>query len=270
MRNLILTLMIWMLAFTAITAAVVLTYEWYSTHGYEIRINFDDASGLVPGQSKVIYRGVMLGTVNSIRLNRENGNPVVKARISKNVLKMLGKDSKFWIVRPELGFTGVRNLSAISTGNYVAVEPVEGPAATEFTGSFDEPIDPMHTNGLQVILRTSSANGIGMGTPILYRGMTIGEIGSLNIAKDKRTILLTAYIEKRFAEVVRKSSYFGNVSGFHTSFSLFSTSSIDLDSFRALMTGSISLFTPNMGAPAAKNGDTFTMLTSAQMRRDDD
>jgi paraquat-inducible protein B len=263
--------MIWILAFTAITAGIILSYDWYRQHGVEIQITFNDASGLVPGQSKIIYRGVAIGTVREIVLNSD-GSPILKARISKRASKMLGKGSKFWIVRPELGLNGVKNLGAISTGNYVAIDPVAGPTTYQFYGLEHEPNedeDGLHREFLHIVLRAKAVSGISSGTPILYKGLNIGEVTSLSVAKDLRTILIKVIIAKEYKNLIRKSSYFGNVSGFHTSFHLFGGSNIDVDSVKTLLIGGISLFTPNLAVAPARNGDVFNMLTPEEMREND-
>lgn len=266
MRNIILTLIIWIMAFIAITAGAVLTYDWYKNHGREIVITFYDASGLVPDQSKIIYRGVPIGTVTKIIVSTESGNPVVRARISLESAKLLGPDSKFWIVRPELSFGGVRNLGAISTGNYIAVDPEPGEPATKFEGLEQEITDPVHEKGLHIKLRAGAANGINVGTAITYNGLQIGEVIDMGLSSDQRTIVLSSTIYDKYRTVVRRGSYFGNVSGFHAELHFFGGSEIDMESMRTLINGGISLFTPDLKAAAAKSGDVFKMLTADQLR----
>lgn len=266
MRNLVLTLMIWVLAFTAITAGVLLSYNWYKEQGSEISIQFEDASGLVPGQSKLLYRGVQVGTVKGIVLDDPYGDPVLHIRVQKNVAAMFGKDSKFWVVRPHLGLGQVRNLSAISTGDYVSVEPAKGDVTTHFIGSEEEPIDPLHADGLQLTLKASSVNGVNLGTAIEYHGLKIGEVGGLSLANDNRTILIHLTIDKRYSRVVRKGSYFGNISGFHTSLQLFGENNIDVNSLNTLVSGAISVFTPDLRAPLAQDGAVYWMMNPAELR----
>src|SRR5690349_1352682 len=103
MRSIIVTLIIWIMCFTAITIGVSLTYKWYRQLGEDITITFTDVSGLVPNQSKIMYLGVDIGTINDIEIDLKTGKPTVTARISKQAMPLLGPKSKFWIVRPELG-----------------------------------------------------------------------------------------------------------------------------------------------------------------------
>ena len=265
MRNLILTLIIWIICFTAIVAGSSLTYKWYRQLGTDIYISFNDVSGLVPNQSKVLYHGVQIGSVNDIDLDPESGKPRIKVRMNKQSMKIIGKDSKFWVVRPEFSLGSVHNLSTISTGDYVDVFPVAGPPAVSFVGLNEMPVEHKFSSGLKITLKATNIAGIEIGTGVLYNELEIGEVGEMSLAADGRTILLTVYIDKPYARVVRKGSIFGNVSGFHADIHIFGGSKITLNSVRTLIRGGIKLITPNINASPAKNGDTFRLLTRDQL-----
>lgn len=266
MRKLLLTMIIWIMSFSAITASIVLCYEIYKNRGVDITIQFDDASGLVPGESKIIYLGVQAGVVKNIEISAASEYPIIKARVTKQIASMLGSGSRFWIVSPSFEVGKISNLSAISTGDYIAVEPKPGTPTKHFV-AYDNPIDdPTITKGLKFMLHTSDATGLNVGSEIFYRGVQIGEIGDMDFSKDYKVVKLTIYIFKKFHGIIRKSSYFTNVSGFHTTFSLFGTSYINMDSFKTLVSGGINVYSPNMDSPVAKPGEVFKLLTAKELQ----
>lgn len=264
MRDLILTLIIWIICFTAITVGVSMSYKIYKHRGKDVYITFEDVSGLVPTQSKVMFRGAEIGTVNDITLDLKTGYPVVKARIVQYFLPMLGKDSNFWIVRPEFGIGEIQNLSAISTGDYISVNPVPGQFVNHFIGLDESPVEDQYEAGLKIVLKADSAEGVDIGSSVLYRDLEIGLVGDMGLSKDKKSVLITLYIDKPYVNVIRKNSYFGNVSGFHASIHIFGGSEIGLNSLRTLVKGGITVVTPNFVCPVAKNGETFIMLNRKQ------
>ena len=265
MRNLLITLTIWMICFTAITAGVVLTYNWYKDRGPVIRIAAQDAAGLAPGESKIMYRGVQVGLVTQIRLDPNYSGVIIYARMSKQVEKMLGKDSKFWIVRPEFGLDRISNLSAIATGDYIAVDPVVGEFTRDFKTLKQPPIEhPKLATGLRLELRTSALGGISEESQILYRGFQIGNVWGIDLTEDKKEVKITCYVYEEYADVIRKNSYFANISGFHANLHIFGTSKIGLDSLHTLLNGGITVITPSLSGPVAKNGDVYRILTAEQ------
>lgn len=265
MRNLILTLIIWIICFTAITIGVSLTYKWYKHLGKDIYLNFTDVSGLVPNQSKIMYRGVEIGNVIDIDLNPHTGYPRVKARVTQQATKIIGKDSKFWVVRPEFGLGSISNLSTISTGDYIAVHPVPGAFTQEFNGLDEPPVENKFSSGLRLILKATSAPGIDIGSGVLYQDMQIGEVGEMGLSADRKYVLITIYIDKKYVDVIRKNSYFGNISGFHANIHIFGGSKITLNSLRTLVKGGIKVTTPNLNGSPVKNGDVFKMLSREEL-----
>lgn len=265
MRNLILTLIIWIICFTAITVGTSLTYKWYRHLGEDIYITFQDVSGLVPNQSKVLYHGVQIGSINDIDLDPKTGHPRIKVRMNKEVMKIIGEDSKFWIVSPEFSLGSIQNLSTISTGDYVSVHPIKGSHCNEFVGLDDVPVEHKFSSGLKITLKATNIAGIDIGSSVLYNELPIGEVGEMGLSSDGRHILLTVYIDKPYAHIVRSTSIFGNISGFHADIHIFGGSKITLNSLRTLVRGGIKLITPSLKAPPAKNKDVFRLLTRDEL-----
>jgi len=256
--------MIWIICFTAITFGVSLTYTWYKNSGKDIYISFKDVAGLIPNQSKIMYLGVEVGKILDLQLDEDTKTPWVKARINRKAANIIGKDSQFWIVRPELSLGSVRNLGAIATGDYIAVTPVKGEFSKTFVGLDADPVSEQFEDGLRVIIKSSTAAGIEVGSAVLFRDVQIGEVGHMDLSKDRRNVLIKIYIDDEYNNVIRKNSNFANISGFHASIHLFGGSEISLNSLRTLIKGGITVITPDMNSAPAKTGDTFTMLTHEQ------
>jgi paraquat-inducible protein B len=266
MKQQFVTVVIGIISLSLLIAGAALTYAWHIERGPEITIHLNKASGLVPKQAKIMYKGVQVGTVSNITLGIKSKDVIVKARISKQLAELLGADSKFWLVTPKLGFDKISNLGTIATGNYIEVEPVNGAFSADFNGLDNPPIDVIVESGRRLILITSTLDGITTDTPILYRGFKIGEIRSMKLATDSKTVNMIAYVYKEYVDVIRKNSHFANISGFHAGVSLFGSSHIDMASAATLVKGGIEVTTPNKSAPIAKNNDVFRVLTSKQER----
>ncbi len=265
MRNLLLTLLIWTICFAAIVLGASMSYKWYRQLGTDVYIHFDNVSGLVPNQSKIMYQGVQVGTINNIEINLETRKPYLIARINKKFMHLLGEESKFWIVSPEFGLGKISNLSAISTGDYVNVFPIPGKPAIEFWGTNDEPVDNELDSGLKIILKGLTAEGIDEGSNVLYHDLIIGKVADMSLAADGRHVLITIFIDRKYARVIRKSTYFGNISGFHADIHLFGGSKITLNSIRTLVQGGIKVETPNFRCPLAKDGEVFKLLNRDEL-----
>jgi paraquat-inducible protein B len=266
MKQQFVTIVIGILALTLIIVGASLTYCWQQERGPEITIHLTKASGLVPKQSKIMYKGVQVGTVTNITLGIKSKDIIIKARINKQLVELLGAKSKFWIVHPKIGLDKISNLGTIATGNYIEVEPIVGNFTQKFNGLERPPIDVIVESGRRLTLITSTLDGITTDTPILYRGFQIGEIRSMNLSKDRNSVAMIAYIYKEYVDVVRRNSHFANISGFHAGLSLFGTSHLDIGSARTLVKGGIEVSTPNNSSTEAKNGDVFHVLTTKEER----
>lgn len=266
MKRLLLTIIIWIICFIAIVAGVVLTYNWLRNLGPEITISFDDASGMVPHQTPISYRGVYMGWVRSVQLDPKTGRALVTARMTREAAQLMGAGTKFWIVRPEFSLGHSSNLGTIASGDYIGMDPVKGKAVTQFTGLDADPVDPILAEGLQIYLRAVDAGGVSIGSPILYKGLQVGEVGAMGVTDDLHRVLITVYIYKQYTQLVRSSTFFGNVSGFHASIHIFGASQIGMDSLKTLLSGGIVMVTPNLGAPAAGNKDAYDLIPPEAMQ----
>lgn len=262
MKHFFITLFIWIICFCVITGATIMTYHWYENRGEKIVVSFQDASGLVPTQTKLYYRGVSAGTVTAIDLDTKNDRALVRIRLTKEAGKMIGKDSVFWIVEPEIDFTGLRNLNTIASGIYIEVLPVKGDFSDTFTGMDQAPPDSKISNGLNIVLDSANAEGLDVKAPVLYKGVKVGEITKVDISADGANAVFNVSIYAPYAGFVKTSSVFWITDAVNADINLFGQSKVDLEPLKAMLSGSISFISPLQKGEAAKAGQEFTLYST--------
>src|SRR5690349_15236991 len=90
--------LVWLIPIVAAAIAGWLAWTTYAEQGTEIRIEFESAEGLEAGKTKVTYREVDIGTVESVRLSPDLQHIVVTARLSKDTDAFLTTGTRYWIV----------------------------------------------------------------------------------------------------------------------------------------------------------------------------
>ena len=118
----------WVWIVPAVAAAIVigLAVRALVDRGPLITISFSDAEGLQAGETRIRHKDVDLGTVESVFLTHDMSHVVVQARMQRSATAHLTAATRFWIVRPRLGFGGVSGLSTLVSGSYIEMYPGEG------------------------------------------------------------------------------------------------------------------------------------------------
>ncbi|AKF25115.1 hypothetical protein YH65_06695 [Sulfurovum lithotrophicum] len=199
---------IWIVPFIALIIAGWLAYQYYSELGPEIKIIFPNNEGLKAGQSQIRYKDVPVGTVTKITL-QENGEGVaVIARIDKVAEPYLNEDAKFWIVKPELGFSGISGLETIVSGNYIGLASQKGGALkTTFVGL--EHAYRSDRNGEYFVLRTARGeSSVKAGTPIYLKNIKVGRVEYVMLGLDDVFVDVIVFIDKAYVSYVHTDSKF--------------------------------------------------------------
>tara|TARA_B100000315_G_scaffold252448_1_gene289272 strand:+ start:2879 stop:3448 length:570 start_codon:yes stop_codon:yes gene_type:complete len=105
-----------------------------SEQGPEITITFKSAEGLEAGKTKIKYKEIEIGVVDSVHFSKDFSNVILKASIAKEASLFLRRDTRFWVVKPRLSMRGVSNLSTLLSGVYIEIEPGHGAPHKNFVG----------------------------------------------------------------------------------------------------------------------------------------
>jgi paraquat-inducible protein B len=250
--------LIWIVPAIAVAIGLWMGYRELHNRGPEITIDFADGSGVEAGKTILEYKGISAGTVRRVELKPGLDGVTVHMRIKKNAASLAKADSKFWIVHPEIGFSGVHGLETLVTGVRLNVLPGTGAPATHFTGLDKTPAPDITDEGRAFILQSDKLGSLTTGAPVFYRELKVGAVEASRLSDDSTSVLIRIHIEAPYVELVRTSSKFWNTGGFSFKVSLFGAQLKDT-SLESLVTGGVSFATPDTAplAPAAAAGTVF-------------
>lgn len=250
--------LVWVVPVVAAVVAAFVVYDRVQEFGPQITIQFKDGSGLKAGQTPINYRGVPIGEVTALEVSEDRKHVLVKARLQRSAASVAREGSVFWIVRPELGIGNITGLQTFISGPEIDVLPGSGEAKRIFVGVDRAPVI-LEQNELKIILRTSHHGALRRNSPVYYRGVEVGVVQNVELSANATMMDIHVVIRRRYADLVRSSSMFWNVSGANVSASLFRGVHIKVESLRSLVAGGISFATPDSKAKPAKDGTVFPL-----------
>ena len=253
----------WIIPLVAAAVAGWLIYERMRAYGPEITIQFRDGAGLRVGQTPIKYRGVQVGEVTGVQLTSDRQNVLVKARMQQTAAGLASDGAVFWIVRPQVGWGNITGLNTVISGPEIQVLEGKGTErVSHFTGVENAPV-AMGAPGVKVVLKAERPVSLRPDSPIYYRGVQVGVVQQIDLARDASAADISIVVWQRFAGLVRSGSAFWNVSGVDVKGGLFKGVQIEIESLRALAAGGIEFASPEK-SPAAKPGTVFFLHKDAK------
>jgi len=258
-----LTYLFWLVPIAAAIVAGVFFYTNLASKGPELQIEFDDARGLEKGKSELKYRGVTLGKVDKVTLTHDRRHAVVTIALKESGESVAREGSIFWIVKPRVGLQQIRGLATIVSGSYVTVEPGEGKEQHKFRGLSHPALAMAKEPTLRIVLMAERLGSQKRGTPVLYRGVEIGEVYQTDLGPESQTVRILVDIKKKYAPLVRMNSKFWNAGGINMNIGL-SGVAMSAQSAQAVVAGAIALSTPETPDKDATDGTAFRLYDKPQ------
>ena len=170
-------------------------------------------------------------------------------------------ESQFWVVRPEVSASGVSGLETVLSGVYIegAWDSEIGAAASRFDGLDDPPVFTPSAQGLRFEVRTSRAEGLTDNTPILYKGIEVGRIGTAQISQDGQWIFSQAIIFEPHDRLISTATRFWDTSGFSLNIGP-NGAELAFSSVASLISGGITFDTLVSGGQRVRDGTVFELF----------
>lgn len=256
--------LVWIVPLIAIGVGGWMLFHELHDRGPEITIHFADGSGVEADKTVLEHKGVSVGMVTAVELNPDLNGVTVRLRLNKSAASLAGAGAQFWIVHPEIGFSGVHGLDTLLTGARLNVRPGKGPPAKQFTGLDKMPPPEPSTTGRTFILQSDRLASLTTGAPVFYREMKVGEVETSRLADDATAVLVRIHIEPAYVDLVRTSTRFWNAGGFSFKIGLLGAE-LKNTSLESLVAGGVAFATPDAAplAPPAQDGAVFQLTAEA-------
>jgi paraquat-inducible protein B len=188
-----------------------------SEKGPEVTISFRTAEGIEVGKTTIKYKNVNIGMIEGIQFSDDLKKVILNAEFKKGTENFLRRNTRFWVVRPELSIRGASGLSTLISGAYIEIEPGQGSPQRHFVGQEEKPVVTADEAGKKVTLMADKLGSVDTGSPVYYQGLLAGEILGHELANDRRSVYIYAFIKDPFDQLVRGNTRFWNVSGMEIS-----------------------------------------------------
>lgn len=262
---------IWLIPIVAIAIALSLAFQAWQAKGPLVEIVFENAAGIEPGKTRILYKNVEVGQVQQVKLSEDLSRVIVSARLSPDMADHLFTDTRFWVVRPRISISGVSGLDTLVSGAYIEMDPGKtGEYRDRFTGL--EEAAPVRSNdrGRTYTLVSDSLNSIDIGSPVYHRQVKVGEVISYRLSTELQRIEIQVFVDAPYHTLVRGNSHFWNVSGLGVELTADGFNA-RMESLAALLSGGIAFDSPDFGADsdlAATENQTFHLYPNADAVND--
>lgn len=261
---------VWLVPLFALVVSLAVAWRAYESRGSLVEISFDNAAGLVPGQSVLKFRQVTVGKVERVGFTADLSRVLVSVRVQKDVAARIDSKAQFWIVRPQIGFGGVTGLDTVLSGVFIEGRwgpGYSGPPPARFTGLEQAPIENAKGSGTWVTLAAPDARSLIEGAPVLLRGIKVGQLRNIRLDDSGKEVLADAYVEAPYDRQLTSASVFWNASGFSISLGQ-SGLKLDVQSLSSLVQGGVEFGTFVTGGQPVEARHVFTLNRDEQSARD--
>jgi paraquat-inducible protein B len=209
---------VWLIPIVAAAVGAFVAYRAFSSRGPEITIRFETAEGIEAGKTAIKFKDFQVGLVDDVELAPDLSGIICHARMVPGADKWLTDKTRFWIVKPRIAGGQVTGLGTLLSGSYIGVDPVtEGKRERSYRGLEVPPIVTTNEPGREFVLRSDRAGAIDVGSPVLFREITVGSVLSSEIDPKDDFVTTRIFVRAPYDARVHPGSRFWNASGVNLS-----------------------------------------------------
>jgi len=242
---------VWIIPILAALVAIGIAAQRILSEGPTITIIFKSADGIEAGKTFVKYKDVNIGQVTAVRLTDDFGKVEVTAKMAKSAAGLMMEDARFWVVRPRISLSGISGLSTLLSGDYIGFEAgVSTTRQHNFAGMDVPPIIVGGSPGRQFVLNASDVGSLGVGSPVYFRRLPVGQVVAYDLAADGKSVQIRVFVNAPYDQFVNAATRFWNASGVDVSLS---ANGLDVrtQSLAALLEGGVAFETLPLATPVA-------------------
>jgi paraquat-inducible protein B len=254
---------VWIVPILAAVVAIGIAIQRILSEGPTITIVFKAAQGVEAGKTFIKYKDVNIGQVTAVQLSSDHSNVEVTAKIDKNAGDLMVADAKFWVVEPRVTLSGVSGLGTLLSGNFIGFEVGKSDRKQrKFTGLEVPPIITGGQPGRQFVLKASDLGSLGIGSPIYYRRLQVGQVIAYDLSTDGKAMDIKIFVNSPYDKYINPGTRFWNASGIDVSVGAGGVQ-VRTQSLVSVLAGGVAFETPPFAVkaePAAVN-TIFTLYS---------
>ena len=254
---------VWLIPFVAAMIGGWLTYRFVSDRGPTIEVTFRTAEGLEAGKTRLKYRDLEMGVVDSLELAADLSHVIATIQMNRGTERFLSDRTRFWVVRASVTAGGVSGLGTLFSGAHIAMDPIDGEAPTwKYTGLESAPLVTSGDPGSRFILRSPTQGSLSAGSPVYFRQVKVGEVIRADLDASGNAVNIDVFIRRPHDERVRETTRFWNVSGVEMTLSAEGVR-VNTESIVSILLGGVAFDNPDLQpGKQAEPGSTFYLYPS--------
>jgi paraquat-inducible protein B len=225
-----------------------------------VTIIFDDVEGVQENFSQLTYKGVNVGKVTKVSLNKKQ-QVEVKAILYDDYASFAKEGTVYYLKKPRISLQEIANAgSTVMAVNIGVIKSSSQNIETKFKGLSDQPSVDKSYFGTVFKVEDSTASSVNVDAPVYYKNVAIGKVSKIDLSDDGSKVVVDCLIYDKYSKFVRKNSEFYDISGFEMKFSIFSGTKVESNTFTSLLKGGIVIVTPYEYTEMASPKDKFTLV----------
>lgn len=232
--------------------------------GPEVTILFKSGEGIEANKTRIRYKEVEVGRVQSVQIGSDRSQVVVQAELNRDMMPHLNNKTHFWVVRPKLSGGEISGLGTLFSGAYIGMDPGDGTETSRhFMGLDEAPIVKTYDPGREFVIQAQDLGSLDVGSPVLFKGVKVGHIISHTWAKDGSSVDIQIFVHRPYDQFVHQNTHFWNASGIRISAGA-NGFEVELASVTSLLVGGIAFDTVDTAPPEplAGPGQRFLLYAS--------
>ena len=248
--------LVWIIPIIALLVGAYLVIHALRTQGPKIEISFKTAEGLEAGKTRIKYKNVDIGTVQTITLGKDKQGVVVTAQMTRNATDLLVEDTRFWIVKPRIAGGQISGLTTLLSGSFIGMDIGKSTESKrEFAGLDTQPSVTTDEPGREFLLRAGDSGSLDIGSPVFFRRFQVGEVTAVNLDPDGKGVTARVFVRTPNEKYVTENTRFWEASGIDVTINGAGVK-VATQSLASVVVGGIAFQTPPdepPGGPAAND-----------------
>jgi paraquat-inducible protein B len=173
---------VWAIPLAALLIVGYLGLRSLAQRGVDVTIIFDSADGVLVGDTKVMYRGISVGHVTGVDLDKDGKRVDVTVRLDPRLKPALVDSTEFWLLGAKPDLTDIASLKAALEGVTIGIAPGSaGKKTRSFNGLQAPPVVMPGTPGKAFMVTAEELGAVRAGSDVVYRGLDVGKVTSVAV-----------------------------------------------------------------------------------------